>query len=130
VTTIPPSTPDDQDPTETMEIPGLLAPGEPGPARAGGYALIVASGPQRGMHWLLSDGTEAGRHPEAEIFLDDVTVSRRHCLFALSDGALEIRDLGSTNGTYVNGVRCEQARLRVGDQVIIGRFHLVVARDS
>ena len=104
------------------------AAGIPGLA---GYALIVASGPQRGRHWSLGEGsTEAGRAPDAAIFLDDVTVSRHHAEFTVEEGQLMVRDLGSTNGTYVNGERSDAAQLEAGDEVIIGRFHLVVARGA
>jgi pSer/pThr/pTyr-binding forkhead associated (FHA) protein len=96
-----------------------------------GFALVVTSGPRRGAHWLLEEGVwEAGRNTEALIFLDDVTVSRHHARFVVGSGRLELQDLGSTNGTYVNGVRAEYAELDSGDEVIIGRFHLVVARSA
>lgn len=104
------------------------AAGIPGLA---GFALIVGSGPQRGLHWSLDEGVvEAGRNPDAAIFLDDVTVSRHHASFEVTDGTLVVRDLGSTNGTYVNGRRVELTRLEPGDEVIVGRFHLVVARGA
>jgi pSer/pThr/pTyr-binding forkhead associated (FHA) protein len=124
------------DSTETIDPVAVLrklrereaAAGIPGLA---GFALIVASGPRRGLHWSLEEGTvEAGRNPEAGIFLDDVTVSRHHASFEVTDGRLVVRDLGSTNGTYVNGHRVEEARLDPGDEVIVGRFHLVVARGA
>lgn len=130
VTTTPPILPEEPDPTETIEFPGaersrdVASPGERG------YALIVASGPRRGMHWPLENGVEAGRHLDAAIFLDDVSVSRHHCMFLIEDARLEVRDLGSTNGTYVNGTRCDRADLKAGDQVIIGRFHLIVAHEE
>ena len=93
-----------------------------------GFALVVTAGPREGAHWTLHEGTcEAGRNTAALIFLDDVTVSRHHAEFIVSGGRLEVRDLGSTNGTYVNGKRTDQAVLHSGDEVIIGRFHLVVA---
>lgn len=126
-----------QDRTETIDDPVAearslrereAAAGIPGLA---GFALIVASGPRRGMHWSLPDGTtEAGRDPEAAIFLDDVTVSRHHAEFTVEDSTLSVRDLGSTNGTYVNGRRTDGETLEAGDEVIIGRFHLVVARGA
>lgn len=104
------------------------AAGIPGLA---GFALIVASGPRRGLHWQVSEaGLEAGRDPDASIFLDDVTVSRHHAHFAVEDGVLTVRDLGSTNGTYVNDRRCDESILQPGDSVMIGRFHLVVARGA
>jgi pSer/pThr/pTyr-binding forkhead associated (FHA) protein len=94
-----------------------------------GFALVVTGGPRQGGHWILEDGTwQAGRNTEALVFLDDVTVSRHHAEFVVDGGRIEVRDLGSTNGTYVNGTRSERAELQPGDEVIIGRFHLVVAR--
>lgn len=126
----------EHDPTETIdpvvEARAMrereAAAGIPGLA---GYALIVASGPRRGMHWGLPEGaTEAGRDFEAPIHLDDVTVSRHHAEFLVDEGVLTVRDLGSTNGTYVNGRRADSAVLEAGDEVIIGRFHLVVARGA
>lgn len=125
---IPP--PEESDPTETIEFSGISAAPDAGGAPAGGFSLIVASGPRQGLHWPLENGLEAGRSPDAAIFLDDVTVSRHHCMFLVGEGGLEVRDLGSTNGTYVNGTRCDQAELQAGDHVIIGRFHLIVARDT
>ena len=124
-----PSRPDDDaDPTETIEISGLAR--ERAGAPGGPYTLMVASGARRGLHWPVDDAVEAGRNPEAAIFLDDVTVSRHHAIFTIEDGRLVVRDLGSTNGTYVNGQRCDEAVLSVGDQVYIGRYHLVVATDQ
>jgi pSer/pThr/pTyr-binding forkhead associated (FHA) protein len=124
----PPPPSEEPDPTETIEVPTVVR--GRGGASAVGYALIVASGPRRGLHWTIGAGVEAGRNPEAEIFLDDVTVSRHHAAFAVEDGVLVVRDLGSTNGTYVNGARCDESVLAVGDHVIIGRFHLIVAAES
>ena len=124
---------DETDPTltydpvdETRELRGReAAAGIPGLA---GFAVVVTQGPRRGMHWALHEGTnEAGRDPSALVFLDDVTVSRHHAEFIVAHGSLRVKDLGSTNGTYVNGTRGETAALAPGDEVIIGRFHLVVA---
>lgn len=93
-----------------------------------GYALVVERGPRAGMAWLVRDGvTTVGRHPDSDIFLDDITVSRHHCRFLLDGSELEVEDSGSTNGTYVNGERVDRAVLRPGDEVIIGKFHLIVA---
>ena len=91
----------------------------------------MTAGPRQGAHWLLEEGEwEAGRNTDALIFLDDVTVSRHHARFVVSPGRLEVQDMGSTNGTYVNGARTDYALLASGDEVIIGRFHLVVARSA
>lgn len=95
-----------------------------------GWALIVASGPRSGLYWTVGDEALAGRDPEATIFLDDVTVSRRHARFAQRQGRLFVTDMGSTNGTYVNGARQETIELAPGDEVIIGRFRLGVVRGS
>jgi pSer/pThr/pTyr-binding forkhead associated (FHA) protein len=96
-----------------------------------GYALVVTEGPLSGAHWHLTEGIhEAGRNTEATVFLDDITVSRHHAEFHVAEGRLLLEDLGSTNGTYVNGKLAEQLELSPGDEVIIGRFRLVVARGA
>jgi pSer/pThr/pTyr-binding forkhead associated (FHA) protein len=85
----------------------------------------------RGAHWHLGEGThEAGRNTAATVFLDDITVSRHHAAFRVDRDHISLEDLGSTNGTYVNGKLAEAAELHPGDEVIIGRFHLVVARGA
>lgn len=91
-----------------------------------GSALLVAhSGPNAGARFLLdSEVTTAGRHPDADIFLDDVTVSRRHAEFRRSGRGYEVVDKGSLNGTYVNHDRVDQAALRNGSEVQIGKFRL------
>ena len=91
-----------------------------------GSALLVAhSGPNSGARFLLdSDVTTAGRHPDADIFLDDVTVSRRHVEFRRTDRSFEVVDTGSLNGTYVNHDRVDALELRSGDEVQIGKFRL------
>lgn len=96
-----------------------------------GYALVVERGPQAGMSYLLGPGTTTvGRHPESDIFLDDITVSRHHCRFMLDGEGLAVEDSGSTNGTYVNGDRVDRSVLDPGDEVLIGRFHLIVAHGD
>ena len=93
-----------------------------------GFALVVERGPRAGMAWLVKEGTTtAGRHPDSDIFFDDITVSRHHCRF-LNDGeSLQVEDSGSTNGTYVNGERVDRSDLQPGDEVIVGKFRLIVA---
>lgn len=126
----------DDDPTETIDPVAEAKAQREREAAAGipgfsGFALIVASGPRRGLHWSLADGaTRVGRDPDDGIFLDDVTVSRHHAEFVVDGDRLTVSDLGSTNGTYVNGARAESSDLASGDEVIIGRFHLVVARGA
>ncbi len=92
-----------------------------------GHALLVVQkGPGSGSRFLLdSDVTNAGRHPDSEIFLDDVTVSRRHAMFTREGGAFTVADAGSLNGTYVNRDRIEQVQLKDSDEVQIGKYRLV-----
>jgi pSer/pThr/pTyr-binding forkhead associated (FHA) protein len=67
----------------------------------------------------------AGRSPKSDVFLDDITVSRRHAEFVPAGGGYEVRDVGSLNGTYVNGRRIDAAPLANGDEVQIGKFKLL-----
>jgi len=93
---------------------------------AGTALLVVRRGPNAGSRFLLdSDLTLVGRHPDSDIFLDDVTVSRRHAEFYRQGGRFTVRDVGSLNGTYVNRERIEEADLSGGDEVQIGKFRLV-----
>jgi hypothetical protein len=88
--------------------------------------LAVRRGPNAGSRFLLdSDLTLVGRHPDSDIFLDDVTVSRRHAEFYRQGGRFTVRDVGSLNGTYVNRERIEEASLSQGDEVQVGKFRLV-----
>lgn len=89
--------------------------------------LVVKRGPNAGARFLLDQATTtAGRHPEADIFLDDVTVSRRHAEFRKNDdGQFEVVDVGSLNGTYVNREPRNSQILEVGDEIQIGKFRLV-----
>ncbi|MGI8792021.1 MAG: FHA domain-containing protein [Acidimicrobiales bacterium] len=88
--------------------------------------LIVRKGPNAGSRYTLESAVVgAGRHPESEIFLDDITVSRRHAEFFKESGVYHVRDVGSLNGTYLNRDRIEKAPLANGDEVQIGRFKLV-----
>ena len=73
----------------------------------------------------MTDVTRAGRHPESDIFLDDITVSRRHAEFVRATDGLHGARRGSLNGTYVNRERIEEAVLASGDEVQIGKFKLV-----
>ena len=92
----------------------------------GAALLIVLRGPNAGSRFLLDhDFTSAGRHPDSDIFLDDVTVSRRHAEFYRHGARFTVRDVGSLNGTYVNRERIEEAELVGGDEVQIGKFRLL-----
>jgi pSer/pThr/pTyr-binding forkhead associated (FHA) protein len=99
------------------------------PERPEGAALLVVQrGPNAGARFVLNqDVAHVGRHPESDVFLDDITVSRRHAEFRrdAEEGGYVVRDVGSLNGTYVNRERIEEARLRNGDIVQIGKFRLV-----
>lgn len=92
----------------------------------GSALLVVKRGPNAGSRFLLDqDVTTAGRHPDSDIFLDDVTVSRRHAEFRREHGAFAVYDVGSLNGTYVNRQRIDSVALTGGDEVQIGKFRLV-----
>ena len=100
-------------------------------AGVSGFALVVERGPRTGMTYVLPVGNiTVGRHPESDIFLNDVTVSRHHCRFVVSDSEMTVEDSGSTNGTYVNDARVDKATLAPGDEVLVGRFHFVVAHGD
>ncbi|HEY6798290.1 MAG TPA: FHA domain-containing protein [Kineosporiaceae bacterium] len=93
---------------------------------AGSALLVVQRGPNAGARFLLdADRTTAGRHPKSDIFLDDVTVSRKHAEFVRREGHFVVRDVGSLNGTYVRRDRIDQAVLRDGDEVQIGKFRMI-----
>lgn len=105
---------------EAAHLPGLT-----------GFAIVVERGPRTGMTFLLREGnTTVGRHPESDIFLNDVTVSRHHCRFVTTQETLTVEDSGSTNGTYVNDERVDSAQLNAGDEVLVGRFHFLVAHGD
>ena len=92
-----------------------------------GHALLVVQrGPSAGSRFLLdTDVVGAGRHPDSEIFLDDVTVSRRHADFNREGSTYTVSDAGSLNGTYVNRDRIDRVQLKDGDEVQIGKYRLV-----
>ncbi|HZM68450.1 MAG TPA: FHA domain-containing protein [Nakamurella sp.] len=93
---------------------------------AGTALLVVKRGPNAGSRFQLDrDKVTAGRHPESDIFLDDVTVSRRHAEFRRTSDGFEVADIGSLNGTYVNREPIEVSTLSNGDEVQIGKFRLV-----
>lgn len=91
---------------------------------SGAALLVVRRGPDMGARFLLDqDTTVAGRHPASDIFLDDVTVSRRHAEFLREASKFSVRDLGSLNGTYCAGQRIEgQVELSDGVEVQVGKF--------
>jgi hypothetical protein len=89
--------------------------------------LVVASGELAGQRYVLvNDIVTVGRHEASDVFLDDVSVSRHHCLFTkTASGRITVRDLNSLNGTYVNGARVEETTLHSSDEVQIGKFKLI-----
>ncbi|PRY56617.1 type III secretion system (T3SS) inner membrane Yop/YscD-like protein [Knoellia remsis] len=94
--------------------------------RPGTALLVVLRGPNTGARFLLDDDlVSSGRHPESDIFLDDVTVSRSHATFERTGGQFVVKDVGSLNGTYVNRERIDEATLQTGDEVQIGKYRLV-----
>ena len=100
---------------------------------AGVGLLVVRHGPDTGSSFrLVADHTNVGRHPDSEIFLDDITVSRRHVALDRTPEGYRLRDVGSLNGTYVNHERTDDAILRHGDELQIGRYRLsfVLGHDT
>jgi pSer/pThr/pTyr-binding forkhead associated (FHA) protein len=92
---------------------------------SGNALLIVKRGPNAGARFLLDqDVTTVGRHPNADIFLDDVTVSRRHAEFLRQGAQFSVRDLASLNGTYFDGQRIDEIQVSDGSEVQIGKFRL------
>ena len=92
----------------------------------GSALLVVKRGPNAGSRFLLDQPvTTSGRHPDSDIFLDDVTVSRRHAEFRMEGDKFGVVDVGSLNGTYVNREPKNSAALSNGDEVQIGKFRLV-----
>ena len=85
--------------------------------------LIARRGPNMGARFLLNaPSVSAGRHVKSDIFLDDVTVSRRHAVFERVDHGYVVKDRGSLNGTYVNGELVEECPLHTNDEVRIGKY--------
>jgi pSer/pThr/pTyr-binding forkhead associated (FHA) protein len=94
--------------------------------RSGTAILVVQTGPDSGGRYLLdTEAVTAGRHADSDIFLDDITVSRRHAEFVRGPGGYVVRDVGSLNGTYVNKDRIDEIALHDADEVQIGKFRLV-----
>jgi pSer/pThr/pTyr-binding forkhead associated (FHA) protein len=93
--------------------------------------LVVKRGPNAGSRFLLGAGiTTIGRNPDSDIFLDDITVSRRHAEIQRSPAGFVARDVGSLNGTYLNRERIEEATLGNGDELQVGKFRLVFLAEA
>ncbi len=119
------------DDTESLD-PTIDAPMVMDDAPPSTAMLVVRQGPKRGSRINLDgDQTLIGRHPESDVFLDDITVSRRHAEVARTPTGYDVIDAGSLNGTYVNRTLVERAPLSDGDVVQVGKFKLVfVALES
>ena len=124
----------EHDPTISWEPGGADGTREDSSGKLTGafaWALTIEEGPQTGLTYVLGPGnTVAGRGADTAIFLPDVTVSREHVRLAVDNSGLSMTDLGSTNGTYVNGQRLAAGMLREGDQLMIGKYHLRVSRGN
>lgn len=93
--------------------------------------FVVKRGSKAGSRYLVAGAfTTIGRHPDSDIFLDDVTVSRRHAEVHRDGDAILLNDAGSLNGTYLNRTRIESSSLRSGDEVQIGKFKLLFLTDD
>ena len=111
-----------EDLAEEMQRRSAQSPVELQPGQG---VLVVLRGPNAGSRFLIDqEVTTIGRHAESDVFLDDVTVSRRHAELRRERGGFVLRDAGSLNGSYVNRLRAETARLQGGDEIQIGRFRL------
>lgn len=136
---VPPTADRSGDSTSTMSLSAIQAAveaersEEPAAEHAGVEALppdtallLVNRGPNAGSRFLLDrETTTVGRHPESDIFLDDVTVSRGHAEFSRHGARFLVRDVGSLNGTYVNRRRIDETALSNGDEIQIGKFRLM-----
>ncbi len=112
---------DAEDPLGVEALDATIAELSPGQA-----VLVVLGGPGAGVRFELGGGTvRAGRHPDSDLFLDDITVSRRHVEISRHDGRFQVRDVGSLNGTYLNRERIDEAWLQSGDELQIGKFKLL-----
>jgi pSer/pThr/pTyr-binding forkhead associated (FHA) protein len=97
----------------------------------GAGMLLVKKGPNAGSRFVLEkEITTVGRHPESDIFLDDITVSRRHAEIIDKGGEFRVRDVGSLNGTYVNRERTDHGVLASGDEVQIGKFRILFLTEA
>jgi hypothetical protein len=122
----PTAEPDEREAVASPEENAAVAALRPGSA-----LLVVRTGPDAGSRYLLdAELVAAGRHGNSDIFLDDVTVSRRHAEFVRGASGYLLRDVGSLNGTYVNKDRIDEVELRDGDEVQIGKYRLVYLISS
>lgn len=120
-----------EEPTSEHAVVTIEEAETPHPETPGTHVFVVKRGATAGTRYVVSGThTSIGRHPESDIFLDDVTVSRRHADVHLEGEAVLLNDAGSLNGTYLNRTRIESSSLRSGDEVQIGKFKLVFLTDE
>lgn len=123
---------DEQDRTEQIDALDLLAEKTkefPGDGEL--WCLEMVRGPLVGELFFLKEGTTSfGRGPECDVFLDDITVSRKHCEIILESDNVRVQDQGSTNGTYVDSQAVEKKDLVAGDVLQIGRYVFLLTRRS
>ena len=113
------------DPNVPGDVLGETANGSPG------AVLVVRQGPKTGSRYAVDCLiTTVGRHPESDIFLDDITVSRRHAEIHATGDTFQVIDTGSLNGTYVNRSRIDRVVLATGDELQIGKFKLVFVQGQ
>lgn len=115
-------------PTEVLSPVGVTEV----PPYSGQAELVVTSGHRSGTRFeLAGDRVTVGRHPDSDVFLDDITVSRRHVVLELGPAGHILYDVGSLNGTYVNGIRTDgEVTLRGGDELQVGKFKLLYLVSS
>ena len=88
--------------------------------------VVIHRGPAKGARFLIDQNEVAiGRSTDSPVFLDDVTVSRKHAVIEAREGVFTLRDLGSLNGTYLNNQTVSESQLSTGDEIQIGKFHLL-----
>jgi len=117
--------------TATAAAPAAAGPSAAERLPIGTAVLVVKRGPNAGSRFLLDQPiTSAGRHPGSDIYLDDITVSRRHAEFRRDSGETRIVDTSSLNGTYVNRQPVDSAILTNGDEIQIGNFRLVFLTNT
>lgn len=103
---------------------------DPAPTVAPAYALEIESGAEPGQRFPVRGEVTIGRSPENDVTLNDPQVSRRHARIVLEDGSVTIEDVGSLNGTYVNGERAGRAHLSANDAIVIGDTKLRIVPDA
>ena len=128
-----PLNPENEASTEALETLGGIDSDVTLEAPSTGAALVVASGHQEGTRYAItSTHLTVGRHPDSDIFLDDITVSRRHAELQQGSAGYLLKDVGSLNGTYLNGERLPDGEtpLTNGDELQIGKFKLLYLVSS